>query len=76
MIWNCNQSGISTDWDGPGQDGMPAYCKWDGVVVRGGTDMNGNSLLGVQEDVYVWQVKLTNIFEKRYTYIGNVNVVK
>jgi hypothetical protein len=76
MLWNCDHSGKNADWDGPGQDGMPAFCKWDGAVVKGGIDMSGSSRRLVQEDVYVWKVNLTNIFDQRYTYVGHVNVVR
>lgn len=75
LIWNCHQIGKSTDYDGPGQDGMPASCKWDGTVVKGGADMNGNSGLRTQEDVYVWKVELTDIYLLRHNYVGHVNVV-
>lgn len=30
----------------------------------------------VQEDVYVWKVKLTDVFDKKHTYIGHVSVIK
>jgi PKD repeat protein len=76
MIWDCHHSGVSTDWDNFGQDGMAAFCKWDGKVVEGGVDMNGNSRFLAQEDVYVWKVKLTDVFGKEHTYVGNVNVVR
>lgn len=76
LIWKCHQIGKSTDWDGPGQDGMPAACKWDGKVVSGGADMNGNSGFRSQEDVYVWKVELTDIYLVRHNYVGHVNVVR
>jgi hypothetical protein len=76
MIWDCHYTGKNTDWDGNGQDGMPSVCKWDGIVVPGGPDMNGKSGALAQEDVYVWKVKLTDIFKKQHNYIGHVSVVK
>jgi gliding motility-associated-like protein len=76
MLWNCDYAGDNTDWDGPGQDGMPSFCKWDGVVVSGGVDMSGNSRQLMQEDVYVWKVTLIDIFDKRHTFVGHVNVVR
>lgn len=76
LIWNCHQEGKSTAWDGPGQDGMPAYCKWDGQVVSGGPDMSGNSGMRTQEDVFVWKVQLTDLYLLRHTYVGHVNVVR
>jgi predicted RNA-binding protein len=39
-------------------------------------DMSGGSGKVVQEDVYVWKVKLTDVFDKAHTYIGRVSVVK
>ena len=75
-IWDCHYSGKNTDWDNTNQDGMPSACKWDGVVVKGGMDMSGGSGKVVQEDVYVWKVKLTDVFDKAHTYIGRVSVVK
>jgi gliding motility-associated-like protein len=76
MIWDCHHEGNNTDWDNTGQDGMAAACKWDGVVQSGGMDMNGNSRQFAQEDVYVWKVKLIDIFGKTHDYVGHVNVVR
>jgi gliding motility-associated-like protein len=76
MIWDCKHSGHNTDWDGSGQDGLSSFCQWNGVVQSGGADMSGNSRQLAQEDVYVWKVKLTDIFEKQHDYIGNVNIVR
>ncbi len=44
-------------------------CQWDGRV----QGASGNL---VQEDVYVWKVRFTNIFNKVLNYIGVVTVVK
>ena len=55
---------------------MSAKCQWNGIVVQGGMDMSGGSDNLVQEDVYVWKVKLTDVFDKVHTYIGRVSVVK
>ena len=76
MLWDCHHSGKNTDWDGPGQDGLSSFCKWDGKIVQGGMDMSGSSRLLAQEDVYVWKVELTDIFDKRHTYVGHVNIVR
>ncbi|MEY4593592.1 MAG: hypothetical protein RIQ47_2 [Bacteroidota bacterium] len=38
-----------------GEDGMPAQCKWDGTL-------NGHP---VQQDVYVWKVRLTDVYDKK-----------
>ncbi len=75
LIWDCHYSGNNVQWDNQGQDGLSSYCKWDGVVVRGGVDMNGNSRLLAQEDVYVWKVDLIDIFDRPHAYIGHVNIV-
>jgi len=76
MIWDCHYTGKNTDWDMQGSDGMSANCKWDGKVVGGGMDMSGGSGEFAQEDVYVWKVKLTDVFGKQHTYVGQVSVVK
>ncbi|MBI3501950.1 MAG: PKD domain-containing protein [Bacteroidetes bacterium] len=70
MIYDCHYSGKNVDWDKFGQGGMSSACKWDSKVEGG----NSNDL--VQEDVYVWKVKLTDIFDKVHEYIGHVSVVK
>ena len=76
QIWDCHHSGKNADWDNSGQDGLSSYCKWDGVVIQGGWDMNGNSKQLIQQDVYVWKVALTDIFGRQHSYIGNVNVLR
>jgi gliding motility-associated-like protein len=42
--------------------------KWDGRA-------NGGSEIA-QQDVYVWKVRLTDVFEKKHAYIGTVTIVK
>lgn len=69
QIWDCSCKGENVDWDGPEQEGMSSFCKWDGKVEQGGNEV-------VQQDVYVWKVKLTDIFDKTHVYIGHVSVVK
>lgn len=76
QIWNCERADNNTKWDTPGKEGLPSYCQWDGVVVSGGLDMSGNSRQYSQEDVYVWKVNLTDIFDKRHSYVGHVNIVR
>jgi hypothetical protein len=76
MIWDCHREDKNTNWDNPQQEGLPSACKWDSKVEKGGVDMSGNSGQQVQEDVYVWKVKLTDVFEKKHLYIGHVSVVK
>ena len=46
--------------------GDELFKKWDG---RYKGDI-------VQEDVYVWKVTLTDIFNKKHTYIGHVTVIR
>jgi hypothetical protein len=46
------------------------------MVVKGGTDMSGNSKQPAQEDVYVWKVKLTDKHDKQHNYIGHLNMVR
>ena len=41
---------------------------WDGRA-NGGSDV-------AQQDVYVWKVKLTDVFGKKHDYIGTVTIVK
>jgi gliding motility-associated-like protein len=52
-------------------NGLPQSepCQWDGTV-------KGGSGIIVQQDVYVWKVHLTNVFNNTYNYIGTVTVVK
>lgn len=76
LIWDCHHSDKNTNWDNPGQDGLSSYCKWDGKVEKGGVDMSGGSKQLAQEDVYVWKVKLTDVFDKKHTYVGHVNIVR
>jgi PKD repeat protein len=76
QLWDCHYQGKNTDWDNTWQDGMPSACKWDCIVVPGGMDMGGNSGEFAQEDVYVWKVRLTDIFDKIHNYIGRVSIVK
>ena len=76
QIWDCHREDNNTKWDGPGQEGLSSYCQWDGVVVSGGMDMSGDTRLLAQEDVYVWKVTLTDIFDKRHMYVGHVNIVR
>ena len=38
--------------------------------------MSGRSNEAAQEDVYIWKIKLTDIFDKKHDYMGNVNIVK
>jgi PKD repeat protein len=80
QVWDCHKDDRNINWDSdltnPRQDGLASYCKWDGKAVQGGLDMGGNSGQYVQEDVYVWKVRLLDIFNKRHAYVGHVNIVR
>jgi gliding motility-associated-like protein len=76
-IWECHQEDKNTNWDDdhatPEQEGLSSACKWNGIVQG---NMNDNSQQVAQQDVYVWKIHLTDIFDKDHTYIGNVNIIK
>jgi gliding motility-associated-like protein len=80
QVWDCHKDDKNTNWDSDGispkQEGLASFCKWDGIVVQGGIDMGGGSAEYAQQDVYVWKVSLLDIFNKRHTYVGHVNIVK
>jgi gliding motility-associated-like protein len=44
------------------------YDKWDGRA-NGGEEV-------AQQDVYVWKVRLTDVFNRKHNYIGTVTIVK
>lgn len=60
LIFNCNINGL------PQSD----PCRWNGKVKGGKSDEL------VQEDVYVWKVRLRNVLKDEHTYIGTVTVVR
>jgi len=66
LVWDCYQQGNHNKYDDGAMEGMPAACKWDGTF-KGGE---------VQEDVYVWKVILTDIFDLQHEYAGHVSLVK
>ena len=66
LIWNCYKEGNTNSFDDGNSEGMPAAYKWDGTY-KGDV---------VQEDVYVWKVELTDIFDLKHQYAGHVSVVK
>lgn len=76
LVWDCNYTGKNTDWDAPMQDGMSSFCQWNAKVEQGGADMSGGSNELMQEDVYIWKVKLTDVFDKKHTYMGHVNIIR
>jgi hypothetical protein len=45
-------------------------CMWDGKVLAGSSNEQ------VQQDVYVWKVKLVDVFGDTHKYIGRVTAVK
>lgn len=78
LIFECYQNDSNVPWDFPGKEGLSSHadCKWNGKVDAGGWDMSGGSNQLMQEDVCVWKVKLTDVFDKKHTYVGHVNIVK
>ncbi|HEY0030874.1 MAG TPA: PKD domain-containing protein, partial [Bacteroidia bacterium] len=48
--------------------GKYLYDKWDGRA-NDGKDI-------AQQDVYVWKVRLTDVFDRKHNYIGTVTIVK
>ncbi len=61
QIWDCLTEGLPQETN---------VCKWDGVV------QDAPSGEVAQQDVYVWKVKLTDVFSKTHNYIGTVTIVK
>jgi len=70
LLWTCHENGMNTDWDHYEQEGMPSGCRWDGRLDANITDKK------LQNDVYVWRVRLTTIFGEVKTYIGHVSALK
>jgi PKD repeat protein len=64
-IWSCEKSGDNVEFDLPGKGGLPAVCQWDGYY-------KGNK---VQQDVYVWLVKIRDVHGMKHTYTGRVTVI-
>lgn len=54
------------------KDGLPQEhpCLWNGKVDGGLSEET------VQENLYVWKVRLVNIFKKEFNYLGHVTVVR
>jgi gliding motility-associated-like protein len=59
------------------------FDRWGNMIYHGdnidtsmwdGRANNGKEV--AQQDVYVWKVKLTDVFEKKHNYIGTVTLVK
>ena len=76
IIWDCHVADSNVPWDYQGKDGLSSQCKWNGRNEGVGIDMSGKSNQLQQEDVYVWKVKLVDVFDKKHTYIGHVNIVR
>ncbi len=70
LLWTCHEEGLNTEWDRYQQDGMPSACQWEGILDANLTDKK------LQNDVYVWRVRLTTIFGEKKTYIGHVSAIK
>jgi PKD repeat protein len=64
-IWSCHQEGSNIPYDNYGNEGMSSSCKWDGTL-------KGSR---VQQDVYVWKAKVTDVFGKHHVYYGTVTVI-
>ncbi len=76
MIWDCHQKGNSAASDWEGAEGMPSACKWDGKVVKGGMDISGGSKQLAQEDVFMWKVVLTDMYDIEHKFIGHFSMIK
>ncbi len=76
LIYDCFREGYDPAQDKSPAEGLSASCTWDGTVTNRGIDMNGKSGELAQEDVYVWKVQLTDIFDRKHDYIGHVNIVR
>ena len=48
--------------------GKELNAKWDGKANSGGNT--------AQSDVYIWKVEITDVFNKKHSYIGTVTLVK
>ena len=75
-IWDCHESSGSADWDALGTEGLSSACKWDGKNAGKGADMSGNSGRLQEEDVYIWKVRLIDIFSREHSYVGHVSIVR
>jgi len=69
LTWDYHYEDKNMDGDYSRQDGISSVCKWNGAVKNQVMDMNGNSKQLAQEDVYVWKVRLRDIFDKKNNYI-------
>ncbi len=66
LVWDCYKEGDQRAYDDGTAEGLPSACKWDGTF-------KGKE---VQEDVYVWKVELTDIFNLKHQYAGHVSLVR
>ena len=64
QLYYCKEEGSNVPFDVKGQEGLSALCKWDGLLFG----------RPVQQDVYVWKVRLTDVFGKKHSYLGRVTV--
>lgn len=60
LIWTCKT--LELPQESP-------LCMWDGKV----EDLYGDV---VKQDVYIWQVQLTDVFKKKHDFIGHVTIVR
>lgn len=65
QIYYCKESGSNIPYDLKEEEGLSSLCKWDGTYF-------GKT---VEQDVYVWKVRLTDIFGREHSYLGHVSVV-
>jgi PKD repeat protein len=64
QLYYCKEEDSNVPYDIQGQEGLSALCKWDGLLFG----------RPVQQDVYVWKVRLTDVFGKKHSYLGRVTV--
>jgi hypothetical protein len=64
-IWSCNAAGDNVQYDRQDSEGLPSRCAWNGYY-------EGSR---VQQDVYVWLVRLVDVYGRRHSYTGRVSVV-
>ena len=81
-----NGDGVNDEFFGKGENivnyDMWIFDRW-GTMIFHGNDINvkwDGRINGAgdiaQQDVYVWKVRLTDVFNKKHDYIGTVTLVK
>jgi gliding motility-associated-like protein len=81
-----NGDGINDDFNGKGigitKYEMMIFDRWGNMIFITDSlykNWDGRANYGAevaQQDVYVWKVKLTDVFDKKHNYIGTVTIVK